>query len=292
MVCLRKCASSFLFYLKNLIIADLLMTVTILLKTLSEASFAPRQLKIITCRYSSVVYYFTLYISIILMTLISLDRYLKIVRPFGTSFVRNKTFGKTAAVIIWVALFSTTAMPNMILTDPRRDNASGTLNCICLKEALGQDWHYAVIKINMVIFWVCFAVMVVFYLLISKEIYESYRRSQSNNKKDKRRAKTRVYVIIVVFFLCFAPYHFARIPYILKTPGRSCSLSKSLHLVKEFTLWLTSTNTCLDPLIYLYLCKSFRRRFIRTVSIRSSRPVKTNYSKGQEVSSNYYETSM
>ncbi|MBN3308596.1 P2Y13 protein, partial [Amia calva] len=280
-------ATSFLFYLKNLIIADLLTTLTILVKLLSESTLASRQLKVFCCRYSMVIFYFTLYISIILMTLICLDRYLKIVRPFGASFIRNKRFGKAVAILIWIVLFCTTAMPNMILTDQDQHNSSAnssvTVHCICLKGPLGKKWHDAVILINTLIFWICFVVMVVFYLLISKEVYESYRKTNSDNKKARRHTKARVYIIIAVFFLCFAPYHFTRIPYFLRSQ-KHCVTHNSLHIVKEITLWVTSTNTCLDPLIYLYLCKSFRRKFIKTVSMKKGLPDKPNYSKGYETS--------
>lgn len=105
--------------------------------------------------------------------------------------------------------------------------------------------------------------MVVCYTFISKKVYESYKASKSRSHAASRRTKAKVFVVVGVFFICFAPFHFARVPYTLtQTRGSAshCQAQNALYIAKETTLWLSATNICLDPLIYVFLCKVFRRK--------------------------------
>lgn len=76
-----RSTSTFIVYLKNLVAADLLLTLTLPPRA---ASMLPKAatwlgLKAFNCRFSSVIFYTCLYTSISLMGLISLDRFFKIV---------------------------------------------------------------------------------------------------------------------------------------------------------------------------------------------------------------------
>lgn len=113
------------------------------------------------------------------------------------------------------------------------------------------------------IFWGTLAVMVVCYTFISTKVYESYKASKSRSHAASRRTKAKVFVVVGVFFICFAPFHFARVPYTLTQTRNAvshCKVQNALYVAKETTLWLSATNVCLDPLIYVFLCKMFRRR--------------------------------
>jgi len=126
-----------------------------------------------------------------------------------------------------------------------------------------------------VVFWGTLALMAVCYTFISKKVYESYRASKSSSKAASRSTKAKVFVVVGVFFVCFAPFHFARVPYTLtQTRGATnqCHASNALYIAKETTLWLSATNVCLDPLIYVFLCKVFRRRLTATLSRRPLPP--------------------
>lgn len=81
----------------------------------------------------------------------------------------------------------------------------------------------------------------------------------------------QVFVVVGVFFVCFAPFHLARVPYTLtQTRGTSahCWAQNQLYLAKEITLWLSASNICLDPLIYVFLCRDFRRKLTATLCRR------------------------
>ncbi|KAF4076786.1 hypothetical protein AMELA_G00219100 [Ameiurus melas] len=85
-ICLHlKANSTFMVYLKHLVAADLLMTLTFPIRGASELPEASHGLHAFACRFSSVFFYLAMNMSVILMGLISLDRYLKIAKTLETS---------------------------------------------------------------------------------------------------------------------------------------------------------------------------------------------------------------
>ncbi|MBN3301637.1 P2Y13 protein, partial [Amia calva] len=262
--------STFVVYLKNVVVADLLMTVTILIKVVSDSDAGSWQLKAFTCRFSAVLFYMTMYMSILLLGLISLDRYLKIVRPFGKTCMQKVAFGKAAAIAMWGVMFFVTALPNMILTD--REPAHTTkLKCSSLKGPLGMKWHMVTNHFCQFVFWCTFTLMAFCYTFISKKVYESYQNSRSKSKATSQKTKAKVFVVVAVFFVCFAPFHFTRIPYTMSQTGSvdNCRMQQALYIAKETTLWLSATNTCLDPLIYIFLCRIFRKKLADALRLKS-----------------------
>uniref|UniRef100_UPI00398F33D5 P2Y purinoceptor 13-like n=1 Tax=Pristiophorus japonicus TaxID=55135 RepID=UPI00398F33D5 len=262
--------STFTVLLKNIVFADLLMTLTFPFKILSDSQLAPWQVRWFMCRFSAVTFYFTMYISIILLVLITIDRFLKITRPFGKSCVRQARFSKFLSAAVW-ATMSLLALPNIILTNKEATHES-VRKCTGLKGPAGLKWHAILIYICQLIFWAACILMVMLYIFISKKVYQSYVRSKSKDSQAQRKTTAKVFVIVSVFFICFAPFHFVRVPYTLSQVGkvRECWKQNMLYYIKETTLWLCASNTCLDPFIYIFLCKAFRQRLGKSAKGRSN----------------------
>ena len=122
------------------VVADLLMTLTIAVKVLSDAGVGSWRLRAFHCRYSAVLFYSTMYISILLLGLISLDRYLKIVRPFGKSALQRVGVGQALCTAVWVVV-TALALPNVVLSNRAPVPSGGVLKCSSLKEEAGLRWH-------------------------------------------------------------------------------------------------------------------------------------------------------
>ncbi|XP_027503143.1 P2Y purinoceptor 13 [Corapipo altera] len=254
--------STFIVYLKNILVSDLIMTLMLPLKILTDSGLGPWQLKAFVCRFSAVVFYDTMYISIVLLGLIAFDRFLKIVRPFGKFWVQNPTSAKILTGLVWL-FFLVLSLPNTILSN-KTATPQSVRKCASLKSYLGLKWHEAVSYICQFIFWTVLILMLLFYIIITKKVYESYIKTQKKDNKREKRIKGKVFIIFTVFFLCFAPFHFSRVPYTLSqtTAHVDCALQKQLFVAKESTLWLAATNVCMDPLIYMVLCKPFVERVL------------------------------
>ncbi|XP_058274624.1 P2Y purinoceptor 12 isoform X2 [Hemibagrus wyckioides] len=255
--------SHFIIYLKNIVVADILMTLTFPFKILADSNMASVSLRIFVCRISSVVFYLTMYISILFFGFISIDRCKKTLYPFAGTCPKKLAYRKLLSVGIWVALLAL-SLPNMILTSqtPKSDQFS----CSSLKTELGLKWHEVVNHVCQVIFWGNLVAVVVCYTLITKELFKSFARTRvlntaAGSQERKKRVRANVFLVLAVFFICFVPFHFARVPYTLSQTREhhfNCRQKLVFFQVKESTLWLSSLNSLLDPLIYFFLCTSFR----------------------------------
>uniref|UniRef100_A0A667IAH1 Purinergic receptor P2Y13 n=2 Tax=Lynx canadensis TaxID=61383 RepID=A0A667IAH1_LYNCA len=253
-------SSTFIVYLKNTLVADLIMTFTLPFKILSDSHLGPWQLRAFVCRFSAVIFYEAMYVGITLLGFIAFDRFLKIIRPFGKYFVQKPAFAKMISTFVWLFLFLI-SLPNIILSN-KEATPSSVKKCASLKDPLGLKWHQVVNYISQFIFWTVFVLMLLFYVVIAKKVYNSYRKARSKDSKHNTKLEGKVFVVVAVFFVCFAPFHFARVPYTHSQTNNKtdCRLQNQLFIAKETTLFLAATNICMDPIIYIFLCKKFTER--------------------------------
>lgn len=220
-------------------------------------------------RVSAVLFYVNMYVSIVFFGFISFDRYYKIVKPLLTSFIHSVNYSKLLSVMVWV-LMLLLAVPNIILTNQNVSNVKVTrIKCVTLKNELGLKWHKASNYIFVGIFWIVFFLLIFFYTAITRKIFKSHLKSRRNSISVKRKSSRNIFSIMFVFFVCFVPYHTARIPYTQSQTEAhySCRSKEILLYVKEFTLLLSAANVCLDPIIYFFLCQPFRETLCKKLHI-------------------------
>lgn len=274
-----RSTSTFIVYLKNLVAADLLLTLMLPPIGASKLPGAAVELKVFDCRFSSVIFYSCMYTSITLMGLISLDRFFKIVRPGGMMLGQNVLFSLVMSTLVWVLLFGATAIPTIILTGNEPINSSEHF-CLSLKSPAGLTLHRYVVVFMEVLFWVVTVLIVFCYICITLKVLQSFRQSGSNNSHGKTKTKLRVFLVLLVFFVCFVPLHMLRIPFNLNESSDSDGCAQMwVLIVHKFALWVTTTNACLDPLIYIYLCREFKDKL---VDLMKSRGIHFNSSEGAE----------
>ncbi|XP_028647902.1 P2Y purinoceptor 13-like [Erpetoichthys calabaricus] len=263
-----KSSSTFVVYLKNLIVADILRIVTFIVQVIQPSIPLNITIRVFQCRYSDVIFYFAMYMSIILLGFIGFDRFLKIVKPLKTNVMKNKVFGITVSALAWIFMFFLNALPNIILTNKTLPQSKNFL-CTELKNELGLKWHNYVNCVSFAIFFVVFVCLVIFYVFISKKVLQAFKNAKRQGNTPNE-INTRVFIIIIVFFICFTPYHCVRIPFLLQ---ENCLLSfnsssNSLQNVKNITLTLTMVNVCMNPLIYVFLCKKYKNKLLEFLRVK------------------------
>ena len=268
--------SGLVVYLKNMVLADLLMLSTYPWRVASEMDLGGWRLRVVVCRYTAVLFYSSMYVGIVFMGLISLERYVRIVRSSssssssfscGSPLLQSVGFARVLALLTW-GLLVLSVLPNVVLTSQPGDERSSR-DCMKLKSPLGVQWHRASSLSSVGLFWVTLLVLGFCYSSIACQIYRSYRRVRQDAGEVCRKSNRSILSLLAVFFVCFVPYHACRVPYTLsQMPGAGFSWHSRFLLfqIKEGTLFLSALNVCLDPVIYFLMCRTFRESLLRKLS--------------------------
>ncbi|XP_062408756.1 P2Y purinoceptor 14 [Sardina pilchardus] len=283
-------SSALIVYLKNMVVADLLMLFTFPWRIAGEAGLGGRPLQEVTCRYTGVLFYLSMYAGILFMGLISLERYVKIVHSSSSSscssssssmpsagslcsssmscssLLRHVRFARALSCLAWLLLL-VCSLPNSFLSNQRLP-ASSQWSCMKLKSELGKEWHRVSSLVSVGIFWAALLLLAFCYASIALRVYRSYRRlgRGGGNQQVRRKSNRSILSILAVFFVCFVPYHVCRVPYTLsqnRDNGFSDAGRYVLFQAKEAMLFLASLNVCLDPVIYFLMCRNFRESLLQ-----------------------------
>lgn len=109
-----------------------------------------------------------------------------------------------------------------------------------------------------------------------RQVQVSTQTTTSNHKFNK--SKRNMLVLVVIFCVCFVPYHLVRLPYAFFKPHLKDCTAQAFYILKELTVLLSVLNACLDPLIYFIFCKAFRaqlslrKKTESTTSSKDQRP--------------------
>ncbi|KAJ7324773.1 hypothetical protein JRQ81_017793 [Phrynocephalus forsythii] len=278
--------TSFIVYLKNIVTADLLMSLTFPFKIFADAEIGPWQLNVVVCRFSAVIFYLNMYISITLFGLIGFDRCCKVVKPQFISSTQTVQCSKIICLVTW-ALQMLISLPNTVLTD-KTPTKETSMKCVDLKSELGLQWHKASNYACLAIFWMVFLLLIIFYTSIARKIYFSHQRFKNTSKLAKKKTNRNIFTIMLVFFICFVPYHAVRIPYTVSQISShfTCEVQETLFYVKEFALLFSAANVCLDPIIYVFLCQPFKERLYQKLHLKVKTSDEFDHSRSYAKKSN------
>ncbi|XP_060690005.1 P2Y purinoceptor 14 [Hemiscyllium ocellatum] len=253
-------SNSIIIYLKNLVIADFLLVLTLPMRIVGENQVGSAVLRKTYCSFTTCIFYLNLYSSILFLGYIAATRYLKIVKPLKTYAFHKLKSAKIIAGITWGVLLSL-GFSYMLLTLKKSfqnsTNATGT--CLDSRKGSGIYWHVCLHVGGTVLFLCVLTGLCFFYFQTAKRLDKS--PSPSSLKK-QAKAKNNILILLAVFLVCFVPYHAARLPYILTQLNviSGCFWKKTLYHLKELAIVLSTLNACFDPVIYFLFCKAFRSK--------------------------------
>ncbi|XP_019358691.1 PREDICTED: probable G-protein coupled receptor 171 [Gavialis gangeticus] len=254
----QKCIS---IYLINLLTADFLLTLALPVKIAVDIGIASWKLKIFHCQFTACLIYINMYLSVIFLGFVSMDRCLQLMHNYKVYRIQEPGFAKMLSAVVWIMVLLI-MVPNMAIPI-RKIKEQPTIGCIDFKTEFGRDWHVFTNFICTAIFLNFSAMILISNCLIIRQLYQNkYSKSYASVKK----ALVNILLITAGYIICFVPYHIVRIPYTLSQSNAitNCHLKQILFKAKESTLLLAVSNLCFDPILYFYLCKTFRLKITAT----------------------------
>ncbi|KAG9470205.1 lysophosphatidic acid receptor 4-like [Eleutherodactylus coqui] len=236
--CSTKLRSPTIVYMKNLVIADLLLVCTLPLKIYSHTEISPENRKKVEFWICNVLGSFLLlnmYGSIFLLTCISFDRYLAVCFPLRSRRLRQKA--PWICVGVWI-LNITASIASYTSVKPNNSSSS----CFDGRPPFVTMTGPAVGAIGMG-FLVPLGVIVFSSVAMLKSMKRSLvvQEGLVNKVKVIRMLATNA----TIFLLCFLPYHMVLLLYQF---WDNCILEEAYQI----TLFIACCNTVLDPFAYYF----------------------------------------
>ncbi|KAG8145816.1 hypothetical protein E2320_012278 [Naja naja] len=214
------------------------------------------------CKLNSSLAFLNMFASVFLLTVISLDRCLLVVLPVWSRNHRKPRLAWAIALATWGAALLISS-PYFLFRDTALSarNATSCYNNFALSgnyssegsRRLWQKRHRAMILARFVFgFLLPFTVIAACHGVVA---FQVQRRHLAKSPKPLRI----IAAVTASFFLCYSPYHILSLLEMSKTSG-SPVVKRVLHLGVPLASSLAFFNSCLNPLLYVFVGqKSFRR---------------------------------
>ncbi|KAM9341535.1 platelet-activating factor receptor [Symphorus nematophorus] len=239
------------------------------------------------CRLTGSLFFINTYCSILFLAAISVNRYWAVTRPLDAASSDHRLRGIIVCVVIWMVTLAM-AIPYLVNKGTNDDINKNITRCFEGYQGDGDPkkkklaaTHFAIIGLFFVVF---FLVVVCNFLIARALLFNSppqseftttmsrkSRTTSSSSKKPrglKRKALQMLLAVVGVFVLCFLPHHVIQGPWTLSvlhiTDGFGqvnwCQKTRqALNDAHQITLLLMGLNCILDPIVYCFATRKFRR---------------------------------
>lgn len=250
----EKNTSSSKVFMINLSIADICYVLILPVRIVYHLFDSYWPFGSILCRLSFFVFYLNMYCSLFLMSFISVDRLLAIVLPLRSRKIRKPLYAKITVVILWVMV--TVFMSPSLFSKKNHDNSTVTCSMLYLQKTSPKALVSTVVA-----FLIPFITIIISYVLI---LLKLRKLKQQEKHQMKAKAIQMIIIILMNFLFAFVPYHVCKIIY---TQSQSleqvATMNGSLERANQITSALTCINGLLDPVMYFFLNRAYRKTFLK-----------------------------
>ncbi|KAM6097797.1 putative G-protein coupled receptor 34 isoform 2-T2 [Theristicus caerulescens] len=267
-LCIHQKRNSIQVYLLNVAIADLLLIFCLPFRILYHVTKNTWMFGPILCKIVGTLFYMNMYISIVLLGLISLDRYIKI----NKSVKHPKMLITTRSIRICCMVWALALTGFIIVVVPAFFKSEDSNSTMCFHYRNKQNAMTEAILnyIIVIIFWIFFFLLILSYVKIAKNLLKiSKKRANFPNAGKYTQTARNSFIVLIIFTICFVPYHVFRFVYItsqLQNP--SCYWKEIIHKCNEVMLIFSSFNSCLDPVMYFLMSRSVRKTVFQLICRR------------------------
>ncbi|KAL9844545.1 G-protein coupled receptor 35-like [Geothlypis trichas] len=251
-------------YMINLIVADtsLLFTLPFILYFTEYTHPIDR-----LCLTIQNIYFTNMPMSVFIITLIAIDRYLAIKFPLKAKILQSPLKSASACGFLWIAMITYS-----ISYRTYRGNQEG----FCFKKQSLLP-NYSSLFYSICGYFIPLGIV----MFCSVQVIRCLKKKMATGPHETKLFQKAVQIVSVnlcVFAICFLPFHIAMIlRYAVETAG-ACSLMPGVITYIKVSACLANCNCCLDAFCYYFAAKEFPEfssMFPKCIFIRS----KTNQSE-------------
>ncbi|KAK5847816.1 hypothetical protein PBY51_016915 [Eleginops maclovinus] len=271
---LHSSRNSVRVFLINCAVADLVLLACMPFRVFYHLNGNKWVLGSVACKMVGNLFYMNMYISITLLGLISLDRYLRLKGKGKARRCFRMTLWGHSLPWSWLACgalwgFSLVGLVPMIAMSEDKEYKG---KCFQYKHRSNKGKGKAYFNgVLVLLFWLVFVMLVVSYGKIASQLMRVSRdKPELPNANRFQRTAKKSFFVLFLFTICFGPYHAFRPVYILSqlSDAEPCEYLMQVDHSNEIMLLFSSLNSCLDPVMYFLLSGTVRKTALRTLGHR------------------------
>ncbi|XP_037618299.1 2-oxoglutarate receptor 1-like [Sebastes umbrosus] len=209
------------------------------------------------CRFVRFGFHFNLYGSILFLTCLAVFRYVVVIQPLIAAQVQRKFWGVIACSAVWIIAAAEIIPMLTMISFEESNNKTYCLDFASSTDVYTVRWYGWLVTalgflLPLVVVFMC-------YIGIVKEL----ANGPQTTSPCRMRARRVTVLILVVFVVCFLPYHILRVLRI-ETRNSTCMVERNVHTAYIISRPLAGFNTFFNLALYTLSGDQFRRAFLST----------------------------
>lgn len=258
--------------LANLAVGDLIFLVASIPVTISMELNTYKS-SMMFCRFQHGVYYVSFAVSALSLTVISLERYGAIVKPFTLKSVRESGSTAIICVVIWVISILLFGVYPMYVAVP------GFFSNTCTMPYLRRDFQTYFVLQLVLLYLVPVFCMTTFYAFCTRELLRKRRilgqrtAARANSDRSRSRVAFNLMLITFLFTVCWLPnyVYYLWFMFVRDIASFRSPVFKHLKKVRSVFYYIAS---CINPMVLYAMSTSFRHHLIATMTCAEKKGVR------------------
>ncbi|KAL2096199.1 hypothetical protein ACEWY4_008347 [Coilia grayii] len=241
----------------NLALADLLCCLSLPLLMVPLARDQHWSMGPLACKLVHGMLYLVMYCSVLLLVLISVDRWMLVSCPVWCQNWRRPRYASWVCAGVWLLAILGTAPQFAIL----EAHVLTPVKTLCRPELHSRAAAWAMVSYRFLGgFLLPFLVIVVSHL----RVYQRATAGGGGGRGRERsgRAMRVIVAVVLTFFLCWAPLHALDMAYLALPASHR---GHRFDMAQVLALCLAYVNSCLNPIIYVCMGRGFKEGLTRTL---------------------------
>ncbi|XP_077480625.1 type-1 angiotensin II receptor [Stigmatopora argus] len=263
--CYMKLKTVANIFVLNLAVSDLTFLITLPMWATFAATGYHWPFGGFLCKTSAGLVIFNLYTSTFFLTALSIDRYLAIAHPVRSRRFRTVVYARITCVVIWLVAF-VLSVPTAITRDVIHVANSNKTLCGVLHTTGEKNMRLKGLLLaislmkSLMGFLVPFVIIITCYCLIGRALVGARHIQKSSRSRDDEVLRMLA-AAVLAFFLCWMPhqvFHFLQVLTQLMQV-ENCAMVEIIDTAMPFTICLAYLNSCVNPIVYGFVGRNFRK---------------------------------
>ncbi|XP_066464139.1 B2 bradykinin receptor-like [Eleutherodactylus coqui] len=220
--------------------------------------------------------------SIYFLVMVSIDRYLALVKTMSFGRMRSPRWAKINCAIIWILAIGV-SLPKVVFRNAMFVPILNTTACLIFPPS--DSWHVVNNMLTNIVGFLIPITIIAFCTFRIISVLRNNAMQQFKEINNEKKATWLVLSVLLIFITCWLPFQvftFLDIFEIYKFfPG--CATAVAIELGNQISSYIAYSNSCINPLIYIMVGNHFRKKakdvYWKLLKSPKNVPMPMNYSR-------------